>query len=156
VNRSQAKAKAKERKRGDIDMETHETSGLNGRSEDGRTIGQRVDRMNDSAHEAWSRTRGAVSDLKRAADIDGRVSRHPYGSMAAALGIGYVLGGGIFTPLTSRVFGLALRIGVRLALLPMLKDEIAAVADAVTGEGEVASQGAGRRGRKPAKSGNEL
>jgi hypothetical protein len=135
-------------------METHETGAANGRSDDGRTLGDRVDQMNDSAHEAWSRTRGAVDDIKRAADIEGRVTRHPYGSVAAAVGIGYVLGGGIFTPLTSRIVALGLRIGVRLALLPMLREEISAIAEAVTGE----EQPSGRKGRsrKSAKAENEL
>ena len=135
-------------------METHEAGTANGRSDEGRTIGDRVDQMSDSAHEAWSRTRGAVDDIKRAADIEGRVNRHPYGSVAAAVGIGYVLGGGIFTPLTSRIVALGLRIGVRLALLPMLREEISAIAEAVTGE----EPPSGRKGRsrKSAKAESEL
>ncbi len=108
--------------------------------------------MNDSAHKAWDRTRGAVSELKRAAAIEERVNRNPYGAVAAALGIGYVLGGGIFTPLTSRIVALGLRIGIRLAVLPMLKDEISVLADALGGEGEA---GKGRRGGKAAKPGSE-
>ena len=109
--------------------------------------------MNDSAHKAWDRTRGAVSELKRAAAIEERVNRNPYGSIAAALGIGYVLGGGIFTPLTSRIVALGLRIGIRLAVLPMLKDEISVLADALGGEGEAKRKG--RRGGKAAKPSGE-
>ncbi|HVZ86365.1 MAG TPA: hypothetical protein VHG72_05315 [Polyangia bacterium] len=135
-------------------METHEAEAANGRGDGGKTIGDRVDQMNDSAHEAWSRTRGAVDDIKRAADIDGRVARHPYGSIAAAVGIGYVLGGGIFTPLTSRIVTLGVRIGVRLALLPMLREEISAIADAVTGEQQPSERKG--RSRKSAKAESEL
>ncbi len=53
------------------------------------TVGQRFDRASDNAQEAWSRTRETVNDIKERLDIDGRVSRNPYGMMAAALGIGY-------------------------------------------------------------------
>jgi hypothetical protein len=33
-------------------------------------------------------------------DLKTRFDQHPYGALAAALGVGYVLGGGFFTPLT--------------------------------------------------------
>lgn len=127
-------------------METHEGNLPNGHAHDGDGTGW----VADSAHKAWDRTRGAVSEIKRAAAIEERVNRHPYGSVAAALGVGYVLGGGIFTPLTSRIVTLGLRIGIRLALLPMLKDEISGLADALTGEGEGETKG--RRSGKGAKS----
>ena len=55
-------------------------------------------------------------------DIQGRVERHPYGMMAGALGAGFVLGGGLFTRLTERVAGAALRMGV-MAALPRLQEE---------------------------------
>ncbi|HEY4392489.1 MAG TPA: hypothetical protein VGP64_00425 [Polyangia bacterium] len=134
-------------------MESHEANHSNGHDQSGGP----ADWVNDSAHKAWDRTRGAVSELKRAAAIDERVGRHPYGSLAAALGIGYVLGGGLFTPLTSRIFGLGLRIGVRLAVLPMLKDEISVLADALTGGNESESEGKtkGRRSGTTAKPGSE-
>ncbi len=132
-------------------METHDQPSMaNGRSEDpSKSIGQRMDRVSDSAQQAWDRTRDAVSDIKRVADIDGRVRRNPYGTVAAALGIGYVLGGGIFTPLTARIVGLGLRIGLRLSLLPMMKDQISELADSLGGEVETNK---GRRGGKAAKT----
>ena len=52
---------------------------------------------------------------------------------AAALGIGYALGGGIFTPLTSRLLGFGLRIGLRSALLPLLKAEMSELAGSLIG-----------------------
>ncbi len=126
-------------------METPEQTQSNGHRND-------VSWVNESAHKAWDRTRGAVSELKRAAAIEERVNRNPYGSIAAALGIGYVLGGGIFTPLTSRIVALGLRIGIRLAVLPMLKDEISVLADTLAGEG---GETKGRRGGKAAKPSGE-
>ena len=98
-------------------MESRETT-RNGRStaENGSaTLGKRVDQVSHTAEQAWSKTRDAISSV----DVKGRVRRNPYGSMAAAVGIGYVLGGGIFTPLTARIVGVGLRLGMRLALLPL-------------------------------------
>jgi hypothetical protein len=116
----------------------------NGRStgNGGRTLGERVDRYNDTAQQAWEATRNAVSDLRGTLDIDGRVQRNPYGTIAAALGIGYVLGGGLFSPLTGRVVGLGLRIGLRLAVLPLLKRELSDLAQAFEeGTGEQGAKG---------------
>jgi ElaB/YqjD/DUF883 family membrane-anchored ribosome-binding protein len=92
--------------------------------EAGRTLGQRVDQVSGSAQQAWSRTRDTVTDLRGAVDLEGRVNRNPYGTIAAAVGIGYVLGGGLFSPLTARIVKLGLRIGLRLAVLPLVKDEL--------------------------------
>jgi hypothetical protein len=125
-------------------MDTHEQSTLNGKATEHGS-----DWVSDSAHKAWSRTQGAVSELKRAAAIEERVDRHPYGAVAAALGIGYALGGGIFTPLTSRIVALGLRIGIRLAILPMLKDEISVLADALGGESESKGRRGGSKAAKP-------
>jgi ElaB/YqjD/DUF883 family membrane-anchored ribosome-binding protein len=107
--------------------ESSEQSSPNGqRMEDGgmRTFGQRVDHINDTAQHAWTRTRDAFSDIKETLDVDGRVKRHPYGTVAAALGIGYVLGGGLFSRLTGRILGTGLRLGIRLAALPFIKEEL--------------------------------
>ncbi|MEZ0229682.1 MAG: hypothetical protein ACAI25_13720 [Planctomycetota bacterium] len=48
------------------------------------------------------------------------VEERPYSSIAAALGLGYVLGGGVFTPLTARVAGAGLRLGLRMIVLPLV------------------------------------
>ena len=57
----------------------------------------------------------------------GRVQRNPIGMVLAAAGIGYVLGGGLFSPMTSRL----LKIGVRLALVPVIKSQLGAMAGEV-------------------------
>ena len=114
-------------------MEPRETT-RNGKStatdNGSATLGRRVDQVSHTAEQAWSKTREAITGL----DIKGRVRKHPYGSLAAALGIGYVLGGGIFTPLTARFVGLGLRLGMRLALLPLLKQELFELAETFEGE----------------------
>jgi hypothetical protein len=85
-----------------------------------------VDHLNQDAQRLVGDARAAVEDFSRSLDLKGRVQRHPYGMMLAALGAGYVLGGGLFTPLTGRV----LRLGLRLAALPLVKDELVGLAEA--------------------------
>ena len=108
------------------------------------TVGQRFDRASDNAQEAWSRTRETVNDLKDRLDIDGRVARNPYGMMAAALGVGYVLGGGLFSPLTARLVGFGIRMGLRLAAIPFIENELRGLTESVlNGESDESSDGQG-------------
>ena len=113
------------------------------------TVGQRVDRLNDTAQEAWTRTRDAFKDVKETLDIDGRVERHPYGTLAAALGIGYVLGGGLFSPLTARIVGLGIRMGLRLAAVPFLQREVLGLAAAFDGSADEAASPERRSAHPP-------
>jgi hypothetical protein len=109
-------------------VETGSENPPNGRAAAGdgtKKAGRRVEKMGHTAEQVWDRTRDSVTDLGDALDIKGRVDRNPYGTVAAAIGIGYVLGGGLFTPLTGRIVRLGLGIGMRLAVLPMLKREMA-------------------------------
>jgi len=53
-------------------------------------------------------------------DLKTRFDQHPYGALAVALGAGYILGGGFFTPLTERLVKLAVKAGVRAALVPFV------------------------------------
>jgi hypothetical protein len=62
-----------------------------------------------------------------AADLGSIVREHPVGSLATALGLGYVIGGGIFTRLTSRLVRVAVRLGVQLAVIPVLEQELATI-----------------------------
>ena len=47
---------------------------------------------------------------------------HPGRSVAMAVGVGYVLGGGLFSRLTARIVGTAIRIGLRTAVLPFVTE----------------------------------
>ncbi|HLL01203.1 MAG TPA: hypothetical protein VK539_11490 [Myxococcaceae bacterium] len=105
--------------------ENTQSNGSQSSTEDGG-FGHRVDQIGSDAAHLWGNARSAVTDLGQTLDLKGRVDRHPYGMMAAALGVGYVLGGGLFTPLTARI----LRLGVRLAALPFVKDELVGMAEA--------------------------
>jgi hypothetical protein len=69
---------------------------------------------------------GAPSDFAR--ELQGLVETDPVGTLLGALGVGYVLGGGVFTSLTRRLVGGGLRLGFQLAVLPAVERELAAMA----------------------------
>lgn len=101
--------------------------GRNGRAQDAQPrIGERIDSIGDSAQRLVDDAKGAVEQIADAVDITGRVQRHPYGVLFAAFGVGYVLGGGLFTPTTARVF----RLGLKLAAIPLVKNELLGMAEA--------------------------
>lgn len=56
-----------------------------------------------------------IEGLARSADLGGRMERHPIAMVAVAVGVGYVLGGGLFRPFAARL----VRIGMQAALLPL-------------------------------------
>ncbi|MBI3722494.1 hypothetical protein HY251_00845, partial [bacterium] len=93
-------------------------------TEDGGThaVVRGLERLESQAGLAISMARDAKARL------DERVRRHPYGMLAAALGVGYVLGGGLSSPLTSRAIRFGLRLGWRVALIPMLETELLGIA----------------------------
>lgn len=70
-------------------------------------------------------------------DLRGRVERNPIGMVLAAAGIGYVLGGGLFSPLTGRL----VRYGLRLAVIPLVKSQLSGImgSGAQPGEGSAGS-----------------
>jgi len=86
----------------------------------------RVGHLNDSAQQLFEEARSTFQDLGAALDLRGRVQRHPYGMVAAALGLGYVLGGGLFSALTFRLVGL----GARMAAIPLVKGQLLGLAEA--------------------------
>jgi len=78
---------------------------------------------------------GSMENLGRTLDLRGRVERHPIGMMFAALGVGYMLGGGLFSPLTGRL----VRVGMRLALVPLIKSQLGVLTGSAAGESERSS-----------------
>lgn len=100
-------------------------------------IGERIDHIGSTAASLVTEVRATVDELRRTVDLKGRVDRHPYGMVAAALGVGYVLGGGLFTGLTARV----IRLGLRVAALPVVKEELLSMAEAALTRAEAEQQG---------------
>jgi hypothetical protein len=81
----------------------------------------------------------ALADIEDALDVRGLVDRHPYGTLAAALGAGYVLAGGLFTPLTGKLIRAALGLGLRFVVLPTLEQEAIALATRLATDGDAAA-----------------
>jgi hypothetical protein len=74
-------------------------------------------------------------------DLEDGVAYNPYGMVAGAIGVGFLLGGGLFTRLTGRLVGAGLRLGL-MAALPFLKDELLAAANqTINGAGPKATAG---------------
>ncbi len=67
-----------------------------------------------------------VADTIAALDLTGRMRRHPYQTLAIAVGVGYILGGGLFTNFTAKV----LRVGARVGALPSVQRQLVNVATA--------------------------
>ncbi|MBX5481155.1 MAG: hypothetical protein IRZ16_04795 [Myxococcaceae bacterium] len=124
-------------------MEANENQG-NGHAVDGG-FGQRLDQIGEDARRFVDDAKGAVSQLSSALDLRGRVERHPYGMVLAAFGVGYVLGGGLFTPTTARL----LRLAMKLAALPLVKDELIGMAEAAVDGFAHRGGGAGAPGSAP-------
>jgi hypothetical protein len=74
------------------------------------------DRAFQLAHDADE----ALNGLSDAIGLTEKVEKHPYGAVAAALGVGYVIGGGLFTPTTVRL----LQLGLKLASVPLVKNRL--------------------------------
>jgi hypothetical protein len=74
----------------------------------------------------------ALTDVTRR--VDERVKQHPYGTLAAAVGIGYVLGGGLFTRLTARLLRLGLAVGLPLTVSPLVKKELTSLTESLVAE----------------------
>ncbi|HEX3901795.1 MAG TPA: hypothetical protein VH853_03030 [Polyangia bacterium] len=53
-----------------------------------------------------------------------------------AVGVGYLLGGGLFSRLTARILGAGIRIGLRTALLPVVTEGLLALGQKQTTQKE--------------------
>jgi hypothetical protein len=111
------------RKEDDVAIDT-EFQGSGGKDGNGEVF-EHAKRAVEEARAFGSAVSGSMEDLSRSLDLRGRVERHPIGMMFAAVGIGYVLGGGLFSPLTGRL----LKVGMRLALVPLIKSQIGVLVD---------------------------
>jgi ElaB/YqjD/DUF883 family membrane-anchored ribosome-binding protein len=83
---------------------------------------------------ALEEARRSLSDA--AADVGERVQEHPWRMLGLAVGAGYILGGGLFTALTGRLLLGGLRIGMRVAALPLVREELLGALGSVTDSGQ--------------------
>jgi len=71
----------------------------------------------------------AVQDARRSfesmwSDLREQLEERPWRTLGMAAAAGYVVGGGLFTALTGRLLLGGLRVGVRVAALPMVRNEL--------------------------------
>jgi ElaB/YqjD/DUF883 family membrane-anchored ribosome-binding protein len=131
-------------------MSEHEDSGNGARGNHRPRLGERVEHIGNSAQQLITEARDAVDDLKRKVDFQGRMERHPYTMLAAAAAVGYVLGGGLLTSMTARL----IKIGLKVAALPLIKDELMNLADStISGFGNRAGTAASSPGESSSAGG---
>lgn len=87
--------------------------------------GQRVQQISENAHRVVDDSRSLISDGLQA--VTDRMNTNPYQTMLIAAGVGYVLGGGLFTSLTVRM----LRTGLRMAAMPVVRNELVNLASSM-------------------------
>jgi hypothetical protein len=76
---------------------------------------------------AFGRAANAVlNGIADAVGVTPYVEAHPYGLLAAALGSGYVAGGGLFTATSARMLGMAMK----LAAIPAVRNRLLDAAEA--------------------------
>lgn len=68
----------------------------------------------------------ALNGVADAVGLTPKVEQAPYAMVAAALGVGYVVGGGLFTPTTARL----VRLGMKLTSIPAVRERLLDVAEA--------------------------
>ncbi|MGC4114409.1 MAG: hypothetical protein QM765_07315 [Myxococcales bacterium] len=98
--------------------------------------------LKDEAGALIGEIKEGLGALSRAVDLKGRMERNPWGMVAAAVGVGYLLGGGLFTRTTGRL----LHLGTRALLVPIVRSQVEAFAAGV---------GAGVQATAPGYSGSE-
>ena len=119
-------------------METKETKKERHDAIDGdHQLIRQIGRASDTAQVAWSWAGDTVDSLGE------RMKRNPIATMAGAVGVGYIVGGGFFSPLTRRVVGMGVRVGILLAAAAYLAEGVAGW-DLATATG---IRGAKHRGR---------
>jgi hypothetical protein len=81
---------------------------------------------------AMEDTRRSVDHI--ASDLRERIEQNPFRALGIAVGAGYLLGGGLFSALTARLVLSSVRIGMRLAAVPVVRNEIFSFMDALSSE----------------------
>lgn len=88
----------------------------------------REESMGETVAGAAKNAGEAVNGAAEAVGLADRVAANPYGMVAAAIGVGYVAGGGLFTPTTGRLIELTLKLAsvpfVRGRLLDMAENAV--------------------------------
>lgn len=79
----------------------------------------------EKAQELAQDANSALNGVADAVGLTEKVEKNPYAMVGAALGIGYVVGGGLLTPTTMRL----LKLGIKLAAVPPVREKLLDVAE---------------------------
>jgi hypothetical protein len=80
---------------------------------DGRSLGDHCRRINQDAHALAAALQDATSGLE--GYLTERVQSRPFVTLGVAVGVGYVLGGGLRPRLTAALLGAATRVALAVA-----------------------------------------
>ena len=89
---------------------------------------EHASKMVDEAKEFTGAISETVNSFSESIDLHGRVQRAPIAMVSAALGIGFLVGGGLFSPMTRRL----LKTGLAAAILPFVKRQLSTMAGSPT------------------------
>jgi hypothetical protein len=81
--------------------------------------------LSHTVTEAAKNAGAAVEGAADAVGLSQRVAEYPYGMVSAALAVGYVAGGGLFTPTTGRLIQLI----AKLVTVPFVQTQLLEVAE---------------------------
>jgi len=90
------------------------------------TVPMAAEELKENLAELAHTASSALNGVSDAVGLTPKVEENPWGMVLAALGVGYVLGGGLFTSTTARV----LKLGARMAAIPVVRDKLIDVAEA--------------------------
>jgi hypothetical protein len=79
----------------------------------------------DAVLEFAQTAQAGLNGIADATGLTAKVEKSPYAMLAAAVGIGYVVGGGLLTPTTFRIF----QLGLKLASVPLIQNSLFALAE---------------------------
>jgi len=94
---------------------------------EGRLVGKK--RANGNKRAEGPRLGAAMGEARDSvqtmvSELRDKVEEHPWRTLGLALGAGYIVGGGLFTALTGRLLFTGIKLGTRLAALPLVRDEV--------------------------------
>lgn len=89
-------------------------------------VGEAASKVRDATQQAADAAVTKGSELLESSGIAGQTRKHPYPMVGAAFALGYVAGGGLFSPTTRRV----LELSVKLLALPPVRDKLLDMAEA--------------------------
>ncbi len=79
--------------------------------------------LGDDVRSLASELGEAAREVREKVDVSRAVREHPFRAVAIATGVGYLLGGGLFSSWTRHALG----VGARMMLVPILKAQLDAM-----------------------------